>query len=604
VHFFINNKPNHFYMNPSINTKVIALFNRAMVSPNNFSFEVINKAANRLGYIVHPDVCNDGVAEFLNSMEMDINSTFYKSWTDVVDKNRLELFNDQAKHYASTYGTSFQGEVYIPSGDISLPELQKYKVILPITKDEIAERCAQMLYSGVALSQEVITDLVDIINDINAAIDIDKILNKESLMLFHEINNTIPSAPDEMVRYIVFLATRSTLLIKDQSTILVIKSSKKPISQLVNDFGYEKLATVFFRFKLIFLAFKTSKDNNHCVNKLRKLANEFHKPMSPNYFATLLSNPSLVDQLPTRLEGLNNFKKIGLLQTINVRLLGESHRFFPIRNQKLFIKENAPLNLSSSDVNYYNLVYDVIYRSLVSSLAKKATTIKIPNGISIKLPATAKSFIGNYPLGTSFDFSGCDNIVGINWKEGDGAHDLDLSLMSIDGTKYGWNAQYTNENNSIVYSGDMTYASPEATELFYTKSNFNPSLVRVNLYNGRIGSKFKFFLAKEPIDIMKQNYMVNPNNVCINVEVECKSRETILGVLTGSEFILAQFRTGSKIISDVTITDLYTEHALSTVGCFLDLSAVLNDAGFIIDNIKPEIDFTDLSKDTIISLLS
>jgi hypothetical protein len=241
---------------------------------------------------------------------------------------------------------------------------------------------------------------------------------------------------------------------------------------------------------------------------------------------------------------------------------------------------------------------------LVSSLAKKATTIKIPNGISIKLPATAKSFIGNYPLGTSFDFSGCDNIVGINWKEGDGAHDLDLSLMSIDGTKYGWNAQYTNENNSIVYSGDMTYASPEATELFYTKSNFNPSLVRVNLYNGRIGSKFKFFLAKEPIDIMKQNYMVNPNNVCINVEVECKSRETILGVLTGSEFILAQFRTGSKIISDVTITDLYTEHALSTVGCFLDLSAVLNDAGFIIDNIKPEIDFTDLSKDTIIALLS
>jgi hypothetical protein len=325
--------------------------------------------------------------------------------------------------------------------------------------------------------------------------------------------------------------------------------------------------------------------------------------MPPNYFATLLSNPSLVCELPNRLECLNNFKKIGLLQTINIRLLGESHRFFPIRNQKLFVKENASLNLSSSDKEYYTLVYDIIYRSLVDSLAKKATTFKMPKGICIKLPATAKSFIGNYPIGTSFDFSGYDNIVGINWKEVDGANDLDLSLMNIDGTKYGWNAQYTDTDNLVVFSGDMTCASPEATELFYTKSNFKPSLVRVNLYSGNIGSKFKFFLAKESISDISQNYMVNPDNVCINVEVECKSRETILGVLTGSEFILAQFRTGGAMVSGVSVTDLYTDHALSTVKCLLDMEAVLLDAGFKVDNTNPGIDFTDLSKDTIISLL-
>ena len=72
----------------------------------------------------------------------------------------------------------------------------------------------------------------------------------------------------------------------------------------------------------------------------------------------------------------------------------KSHRFFPIRNQKLFVKESDG-ELTLFNKQYYNIVYPMIYNSLIDSLKTKATTVSIPNGVSIKLPASAKSFIGN-----------------------------------------------------------------------------------------------------------------------------------------------------------------------------------------------------------------
>ena len=235
------------------------------------------------------------------------------------------------------------------------------------------------------------------------------------------------------------------------------------------------------------------------------------------------------------------------------------------------------------------------------------------SGVNLTLPTSEKSFIGNYPLGTSFDFSDSDCVFGIHWRGDDGAQDLDLKLIDIDGKQYGWNAAYKNADNSIIFSGDMTSAHPEATELFYAAKGFKPSIVKVNLFNGEKDSKFKFFIANEKMKIRKGDgyygshnvdHMVDPNNIIVNVDCQMDSNEKTLGVITDNKFVLAQFRTGKGIVAGNSVTNLYTEHALHTLDCYVSLNKLLTDAGFTFtEGNDAKIDLTELSKDTLMELL-
>lgn len=571
---------------------VIKLFNKAFPG-NDVAFNTINKLAVTVGYIVHPECCTKEVLDFLKKQNINYNATFYKSWSNVISKNRFELYLDQIKHYASTYGTDYKESVFIPNDGANQIPFTDLKIILPITKEEANKRSCEMLYSGIALSSDTISMILPLATNV----DISLIKNKEALMHFCKLTDSIPTDATEFVRYLIFLATEKTLLIKDKATITALKTSDLPITSIINRFGIEKLSEVFFRFKPIFLALK-KKNTKDIINKLRRLANTNHKPMQVGFFESILSDVSLVSQLPEKLLTCSNFKKILLLQTILIRQKELDMRFFGIRNGKLWAKEEKTVNKS-----YYKIIYDIIYKSLIDSLAKSATSVKIPVGINLTLPTSEKSFIGNYPLGTSFDLSDTDAIVGINWREDNGARDLDLSLIDTTGRKIGWNVRYTNDDKSIVYSGDMTSADPEATELMYASEGFIPSIVKVNLYNGDINSKFKLFLATEKVVNMTSNYMVNPNNVKFTIDCVMDSKEKSVAVITENKLILAQFRTGNRIVSGNSITNKYTEYVLDTLDCYLDLKKVLTDSGFTINSGDEKLDLTNLSKDNLMSLL-
>lgn len=586
-----------------MNHLVIALFNKAIPSTEKINFSEVNKVATKLGYIVHPDVCNREVLNWLNEQKFNPNSTFYKSWNDVIVKSRWELYLDQIKHYASTYGTDFTGEVYLPEGTMEIPKFTDFKVITPITKEDVIARCEGMLFSGIALKEETMKSILDILTWLNHKIDVDKVRNKEAKMILCKTYNLLPSDATELVRYLVYLHTDKTLLIKSPEVIKVIASEHIDITKIVKSFGEEKLASVFFRFKPIFLAFKKNHKNRVLINKLRRLANKFHKPMADGFFETLLSNKENVYQLEGRLKTITNFKKIGLLQTINVRLKELGERVYLVRNQKIFIKTEQ--NYKYTDTDYLKVVYSIIYEDLVNSMKEKACKVRLPQGINLTLPTSEKSFIGNFPIGTSFDFGDSDNILGIYWRGEDGARDLDLKRIDIDGTQYGWNAAYKNANNSLIFSGDMTSANPEATELFYAKSGVQPSILKVNLFNGAINSKFKFFIAKEKITGRDfRNYMVNPNNILFSVDCVMDSQEKTLGVAGDNKFILAQFRSGKGRVAGNSVTNKYTDYAMNTLDTYVDMRKVLTDAGFtfVEKESEADIDLTKLSKDSLIDL--
>lgn len=586
---------------------VIKLFNKAL-SGNSVPFAEVNKLAVKVGYIVDPRCCTVEVLEFLKSLPVNINATFYKSWNDIISKNRFELFLDQIRHYASTYGTDFQGEVWTPNEGSDQPDYTDFKVITPITIEEVNTRCCEMLYTGIPLNENTLRMVLELITDV----DVEKVKNKEAMMSLHKKFGTVPKDNVEFVRFLVFLATNKTLLIKDKTTLAALKVANINLSELVEAFGIEKLSEIFFRFKTIFLSLGKIKGNKVVVNRLRRLANKYHKPIKVGFFESILSLSSLPAGLQERLKECSNYKKVTLLQTILIRQKELDMRFFGIRNGKLWAKEEK-----SKIRGYYDELYTHVYSSLINSLSVKACEIKLPLGVKITLPTSEKSFIGNYPLGTSFNLSNTDSIVGIHWRGDEGARDIDMSLHSIDGRKYGWNAAYTNDSKSIVYSGDMTFANPEAVELFYGNKGMTPCIVKVNRFSGGDKAKFRLFLATETItDMVKdyeidpyndkyKNYMVNPNNILFMIDCEMNAKEKSVGVITGDKFILAEFKTGNKIVSGSSITNKYTEYALSTLDCYLDLEKVLTDAGYTINSgNEPDIDLTKLSKDTLISLLA
>lgn len=602
---------------------IIELFNNSIRPEKVMSFKETNQITTPIGYLVAPEVCCEEIISFVQSKNINYNATFYKKWSSVISKNRFEIFMHQLMHYASTYGTDFQGEPYFPETFTEVPPFTEFKVIGLITEEEVIKRCQEMLYSGIALKQETIENIFYILDYFNAEIDVDQVKNREAKMLLCKIGNILPKNPVEMVRFLVYSAIGKTLLIKDPATIGKIRLSKDAvnINKYINAFGIEKMASVYHRFHPIFLAFKKADSRNKVIiNKLSRIADKHHVPMSEGYFEKLLSSANFIEELThEKLDKISNFKKILLLQTINIRLKKVANPAYIVRNQKLWVKITAATN----KVDDGDLIkcFFLIYENLSRNMKKKACKIKLPKNVNLMLPTSEKSFVGNFPLGTSFDFQDNDSIIGIHWTR-DEARDIDLSRIDVYGNKYGWNARYTNSDNSVIYSGDVTQPNPEGVEMFYGKNGFNiePYIVKANIYSGEINPKIKLFLATEKINNLINykgdpnsrekklpvDYMVNPNNIIFTIDIEMDSTEKTFGVLANNKFYIANLRTGDSTVSKVDVTTKYMDFVLGTMDCYLKLKDLLVNSGFTIieDDTTPDVDLTSLSKDTLISLLS
>jgi len=109
--------------------------------------------------------------------------------------------------------------------------------------------------------------------------DIEIVKNKEAKMIICKQRNLKPSNPVEFLRYLIYLSTENTLLIKNSKSIYEITESKFNLSGTLNDSDIEKLSSIFLRFKPLFLAFKKAhKKNRKIINKMRRLAVKNHKP--------------------------------------------------------------------------------------------------------------------------------------------------------------------------------------------------------------------------------------------------------------------------------------------------------------------------------------
>ena len=575
-------------MNKTQKLSILKLFNKALLESEKQD-EYYIKELLKFGVVCNPYCDFEVVYQYVSEKNFNPNTTFYKTIEDVTNQTRFELFIDQILHYFSTYETDYQAKPFIVND--TPVDISHTIFIDTITEKEAEERCQNMLYSGIALSQETIENILIVLEN---NFEVENIKNKEALCIICTKNDIYPDNAEDIVRVLVYKAIGKSLLIKDKATLQAITCSSTVIPVVLA----EKLSEVFYRFKNIFISFKNNPLNKRTVNKIRKLAKKNHKPFVPAFWSNVLSVQKDLAVVEKKVAELNNFKKISILNAIVQHIYNDTKiKPYLIRNGKLWIDIENQQN--KENLKYFRDIFDIIYQSLIKSIEKNKCEINLPENLVVLAPTSEKNFMGEIPIYSYIELK--DNaIIGINWKGQDGAQDLDLSMIDSDGGKIGWNSDFYDEAKTFVYSGDMTSANPEATELLYRKNESDiEGIVKVNPYNCRENSIYKVFFARETIKKSEfLNYMVNPESIIYQYE-DTISSEKILGIFADNKFIFCNLKLKRKRVSEQSITDLQLIYLKRIHKYLLSLEQILTDAGFTVTKSKD----CALSKDTVIKCL-
>jgi len=593
------------------------------------------------GFVFSPEVIYNYSAteldELIGMVEKELgltakqmNNSFHKSWKKVKEATDEQLIMEQIIHYITTYGFEAMGiynedSVYIPNEKLEIPHIEEIKLtaIKGYTKKELKEKLLGILDSGIALKEDTIVDLIDVANFVVLnETEIINIKNKEVKTRLYLDLGLVPEKPVEFLRFVLYVITGKSLIIKNPALIAELKeNSKLSVNGLFikykKEHGLEKLAEIFYRFKPLFLALKTNPQMKQIINRIRKLAKKNHKPMKEDYLneitAKLKKGQMLTEvKLKEELSKVNTFRKIRLAYALKFRTKDVNAILYRIRNGKGYATKFNFTNKGEA-----KRILAIVLDSITADIKKnvKGKKIYIPKHITYALPATEKQFTGDFPSGTYVTVDK-DMVFGIHWDNVDSHRiDLDLSLINCTG-KIGWDAGYRSSDKSILFSGDIT-APPKngASELFYVQRQAKEAhIMMVNYYNydEAIDVPFKILIAKEQVSNLGKNYTVDPNKVLSIAKTKINKRQMILGLVVTTtkecRFYFAESAIGNTISSSGKD---YVEHSKQYLfdfyGNTINLNTLLVEAGakLVDDKEKCDIDLSpeELQKDSILNLI-
>ena len=590
----------------------------------------ILKSAMAKGYIIHPACINEYSEAFIGSIDMQYNSTFYTTWMDVTNKDRLELFIDQIIHYF----TSNMDNQYVPNCEPSEPAWNTYKTILPCTMEDLFNKCIHMLQCGIALKSQTVKDVTDFIieywRETNVSIDIDRIANREALVILCDTMCIYPNDDAKLFAHIMYKTTGLTMIVKNRETRKCIQRNRENSVKIWTALTEKQkiaLAGIFNRYKMLFLEFKGFNGKvTTIINQIGRLSKKHHKPMKRGFWETVLTTNVSLDEISRKACTATNYKLIQVMQSIRERLImasGFGDNMYVIRNGKVFVKEND-YNAVDSRYFYWEDIYKICKQQLVLNLSKKACVVKFPKKFELMCPTSEKNFIGDIPMGTSCEL-GENTIFGIYWKEDWGTRDFDLSYQDINGNRIGWNAGYYNNDGSIIYSGDMTRAPKGANECIYIKKDAPDGIVYVNRYNGETNSKYRLFFGHDAgfkgfNGDMTKPYMTDRNKISIESEVvQGDSSQQMVGAIFDNKMHFFELSCGyTKVAHAIAVanrsknktknwdTTALVDMLKKKVYSAIPIKEILLEAGFTdvttLKNTEPDLDLTVLSRDTLIDL--
>ena len=441
-----------------------------------------------------------------------VNSTFYK-------RSELQLRIDQLAHYMSTYGrgidrsdiVGYEPE-YLKGLDIDVEHGLTYIESLSI--EEIGEKVKTMLTSGMALDEDTQKNLITVIEECGLPVSdyLDKISNREFMCRLCKELNLLPKNFDEFTRYLIYLGTGSTLLIKSRAMLTELDwlrhnahaRQEKAFNQYVKQFGIETVAKNITRYRKLYLVLRKRFTDKTLINRAMKLSKRMYVPRKQSPLEHVMDLDVSLDAIRKSMAKAPIYKLIKIMNAMIRRHDAPEARYFKIRNGKSYLKmKNNNRNLDiinwTNKTKRKNLVQQMIANELkrrYGDWSDKA--FYIPEGINYALPTSGKDFVGTLPYMSSYEFRGKDVSLGVTWNT---PADLDLHMLSLSGEHYGWNSSY---NGTVTYSGDMTHLNPygHAAEFYKIKADdlTAPMVVSVNDFHSEGEVKFDVFVTGANID--------------------------------------------------------------------------------------------------------
>ncbi len=513
----------------------------------------------------------------------DLNKTFHKSWQKVVQSTRLELALHQILHYLTR--NLIEGDGYLPAEVLNIPELKlHYVTVKAVSTEQLIADTLTLLESGVAMKPETVEKCITLLELLNYTFaNLDNIKNKEALIVIADKTGVMPSAPEDLLRLAVFRATGEALLIKSPEVIGQIKDSNVDFYMMAQGYDLAKLAQIFNRFKPLFLALKDAHVlNPNTINRISKLSNKHHVGLVTNPL-NQVTNIALKNEDMHWLENATFYALAKALNACHTRLEGQTDFVYQVRNGKSWAKSQQAQTLNDAKREIWKHNYLTILEFMKTEFNGNGKSVFIPEGVKYAVPTSEKMFVGDIPTGTKFVGKGLS--VGVYWENRWGARDIDLSALNISG-KIGWNSDYYDEDQTLVYSGDRTDAYEGAAEYMRVcgDDEIAPSLIQTSIYDGENTAGYKIIVALNSNPTY--DHMCDPNKVIAAVKTESIQRNTVLGMVCTEDngdksFTIMNVGAGKARVSSCTeSSQCYTNALYQSSRNALDLEFVLCELGF------------------------
>lgn len=638
-------------INLSLTAATLALFNAVPLSPekvNNTSTIELDYKTLSQGFLfsselklcytvtdllkIYPIVSNS-----IGRNNAEVNATFFKTWEQVenIDESkRLQIVSSSVKALGKN---NTNGLVNIPGQSFGLPKNTSIPIIIinGVSLDNIKNKVFSLVDSGIALNTVQVTHIFTILKNTKITpLELEGIKNKELRSQLFTHLNMVPTSDEEFIRLLMYILTKSPMVIKNKTSIISIKQNienNTVATQVLNLFnqydkenGITKLAGSFNRYKPLYLAMRTSKIVRPTINKISKLSKKHHTPLYSPYLMGIthaISHGESIDfnKIDKSLNKLNTFKKVSLYNAFSYRYSDNKTIIYRIRNGKVFAKT---ITADLSGNKELKKVMDTILESIISDLKSKldGKTFYIEDDVKFAMPTSGKQFIGGIPAGTILNTEG-DLIFGVQWKNGKNVSvDLDLSLNNAF-NRIGWNAHFKTASNDILYSGDKTSA-PEpygASELFYVKKDARETvyLVNLNFYNqdgNNYPAPYKLIFSESlPPKNFMGGYAMDASQIKFTIPQTIEENEILLGALlienTQKTFVIDSLETAKRAIAKHReSSDLILNYICGTVNTRLYLNDLLTKAGATLITNKEKADFNlsllTISNNTLLNLLT